>query len=355
MRAGDSEAGDAGRGADMRMTTQARRGLDDWRMLIAVLALLTGPSTATMAQTVSDQTPGPMMRIQAPLPPSDVRITVPSVILAAPASDVALGIRVEPRGGTPPQSLVRIRGLPPTAALSDGYAISPGSWAVPIAALDRLRLIVPQGTAGKQEITVSLVTSEGVVLSEVKSALVIAAAGLITPEAKRPDPAATAPAPPAPVAKPPPAPAPVETARPAPPPPPAPTPPPSPPAAEAPPKAAPPPAKATVAAPLPAKPKAPPPLSDEARKRAEGYLTRGQTHLKNGDIASARLFFQRAAEVGLAEAALAMGDTYDAIELQSIKAQGTRPDPAEARRWYERAAELGSAEAGERLKRVGAR
>ncbi len=96
-------------------------------------------------------------------------------------------------------------------------------------------------------------------------------------------------------------------------------------------------------------------MTEEARKRADGYFARGQQHLKDGDIASARLFFQRAAEVGLAEAALAMGATFDADELQRLKAQGTRADAAEARRWYERASELGNAEAGTRLKRLGAR
>ena len=77
--------------------------------------------------------------------------------------------------------------------------------------------------------------------------------------------------------------------------------------------------------------------------------------MDNGDIASARLFFQRAADEGLADAALAMGATFDPGELTKLKAHGLRADAGEARRWYERAAELGSGEAIDRLKRLGAR
>lgn len=346
----------------MSKTETARQ---PWRLAVPAIAVLCVCATHGQgaAQTVVEPSPGTMMRVQAPIPPPDVRITVPSVILAAPASDVAIGIRIEPKGTVPPDSFVRVRGLPPTAALSEGHTISPGAWAVPIAALERLRLIVPQGSAGKREITVALVTTDGTVLSEAKSALVVAAAGLITPDAKPPETAAAVPAPPPELPKPVAPPPPVEAVRPAPPPP---APPPPAVAAPPPPKAAPAEKPAPPQAAVPQKQAAPPPvaapkppaaapLTEEARKRAEGYHARGQQHLKDGDIASARLFFQRAAEVGLAEAALAMGATFDTPELQKLKAQGIRADAAEARRWYERASELGSAEAAERLKRLGAR
>ncbi len=225
-----------------------------WRVAVPAMGLLwiSALDGQVAAQTVVEPSPGTMMRVQAPIPPPDVRITVPSVILAAPASDVAIGIRIEPKGTVPPDSFVRVRGLPPTAALSEGHTISPGAWAVPIAVLERLRLIVPQGSAGKREISVSLVTTDGTVLSEAKAALVVAAAGLITPDAKPPETAAAVPVPPPEPPKALPPPPPVEVVRPTPPPP------QPPPVVAAPP---PPPKPAPQQAAVPQKPAAPPPAA----------------------------------------------------------------------------------------------
>ena len=82
-------------------------------------------------------------------------------------------------------------------------------------------------------------------------------------------------------------------------------------------------------------------------------VQRGETLRQGGDIASARLFFERAAETGLPEAALALGATYDPHELAQLKVHGLRADSALARRWYERARELGHTEAATRLSRLG--
>ncbi|MFM9938021.1 MAG: hypothetical protein ACKVP7_00830 [Hyphomicrobiaceae bacterium] len=330
------------------------RGVSRHVRMVALAVAVGSPGWALAQSGVREGGLAPPMRVQAPIPPAEAEVTAPAVILAAPASEVALGLRIT--GGAPPpsNSFVRIRGLPPTAALSDGHAISPGAWAVPLSAIETLKLVLPTGLAGKREISVALVTSEGRVIHETKVALVVAAAGLIAPEARPPQ-ATTMPPPvrlPAPeVAQPPPPPPPpVALERPATLPPPPPASPPPPPPATAPPSAAPPPLP-----PPPATKDAKPAQSPESVKRAQGYLDRGLTLLKEGDIASARLFLQRAAEEGLAAAALAMGATFDAAELAQLRAHGIRPDPAEARRWYERASELGSREASERLKRLGAR
>lgn len=79
-------------------------------------------------------------------------------------------------------------------------------------------------------------------------------------------------------------------------------------------------------------------------------MTRGNQLLKEGNIAAARLFFERAVDEGLAEGALALGGTYDSRELQRLGAQGLRPDRDQARRWYEKARDLGSVEAADRLR-----
>jgi TPR repeat protein len=83
-------------------------------------------------------------------------------------------------------------------------------------------------------------------------------------------------------------------------------------------------------------------------------LARGQEYLASGNVAAARDFFERAAEIGLAAAALRLAATYDPVELRRVQAQGIVADPAMARRWYLRARELGALEAVERLARLGA-
>jgi TPR repeat protein len=65
------------------------------------------------------------------------------------------------------------------------------------------------------------------------------------------------------------------------------------------------------------------------------------------------MFFQHAAEAGLALGAIRLATTFDPTELTRLQAQGVRPDREEARRWYERARELGAPEAEERLARLG--
>jgi hypothetical protein len=79
----------------------------------------------------------------------------------------------------------------------------------------------------------------------------------------------------------------------------------------------------------------------------------GQDLLKNGDLSSARLLLVRAAKAGSAPAALSLGETFDPFLIQRFGAIGVQPDVAEAREWYQRAAQLGSNAAAEHLARLG--
>jgi hypothetical protein len=103
-----------------------------------------------------------------------------------------------------------------------------------------------------------------------------------------------------------------------------------------------------VAAPLPA-------LDPAKRASALKFVKRGDEELADGRVAPARLLYERAAEMGLAQAALALAGTYDPAELNQPHLRNVQPDLAEARRWYERARALGAAEAATRLQRLGAR
>jgi hypothetical protein len=243
------------------------------------------------------------------------RIVVATTILAEPASQAALSIQVGPPGSVPGNTFVRLRGLPASVSLSEGYAIAPGSWAVPLFGLPSLKAIVPAGVSGRSEIVIHLVSVDGTTLAETRTALVVGATTTIAPSER--------------------------------------------PAAERVPADRPPQRSALAISPSPSPGRnaQPPPtnLTPDEKQRAERLVVSGDRHLEQGNIGAARQFFQRAAEAGLAAGALKMAATFDPSELDrlGVKVQGAIPDRAEARKWYERARSLGAPEAEERLARIG--
>lgn len=120
-----------------------------------------------------------------------------------------------------------------------------------------------------------------------------------------------------------------------------------------------PPVKESAAAAPPTGASAPARLSNERRplRLAEEEIAvlikRGQDFLATGDLAAARLLLRRAAEAGSAEAALALGTTFDPVALQRLGAIGAVADLAKARQWYQRAVELGSSAASQQLAGLG--
>ena len=76
-------------------------------------------------------------------------------------------------------------------------------------------------------------------------------------------------------------------------------------------------------------------------------VKRGKDFVNHGDLIAARLLLRRAAEAGSAEAALALGETFDPVVFQRLHVIGIEPDAAMAQKWYQRAAELGSAAASQ--------
>jgi hypothetical protein len=87
------------------------------------------------------------------------------------------------------------------------------------------------------------------------------------------------------------------------------------------------------------------PLGDDEIVR---LIKRGRDFLKEGDFAAARLLFKRAADAGSADAALALGSTYDPAIIKQLGAVSVAPDRDRALRWYETAADRGSADAADR-------
>jgi TPR repeat protein len=77
----------------------------------------------------------------------------------------------------------------------------------------------------------------------------------------------------------------------------------------------------------------------------QALLGRGDALVAKGDIASARLFYERAAEAGDGQAALRLGESYDPAFLAQAHLTGVRGDAVAAAHWYQRARELGITEA----------
>jgi hypothetical protein len=117
----------------------------------------------------------------------------------------------------------------------------------------------------------------------------------------------------------------------------------------------------TAAAQQAAKPSAAPPAVAQATSphlsaaAIGALLAHGNAAFRKGDIAAARLLFQRAADVGEGRGALGMGATYDPAFLRLSPLRILYGDPAEARAWYLHALVLGAAGAERRLINLQAR
>jgi hypothetical protein len=81
-------------------------------------------------------------------------------------------------------------------------------------------------------------------------------------------------------------------------------------------------------------------------------VTRGDAFVGSGDIVSARLFYERAANGGNGGAALRLGTTFDPAFLSQARVRDIPDDPAKALSWYRRAADLGNPAAQEHLQNL---
>ena len=98
-----------------------------------------------------------------------------------------------------------------------------------------------------------------------------------------------------------------------------------------------------------------PPSQSQSPERTQTQLhARGMELLQRGDLDAARKYFERAADAGHAQSALALAETYDPYEFARLKVFGLQPNLSLARKWYVRAQELGG-NVGERLRRLDGR
>lgn len=105
------------------------------------------------------------------------------------------------------------------------------------------------------------------------------------------------------------------------------------------------PAQAAVIAP----PAPPVPAKTLDAETLAGLMTRARSLMAVGDIAAARLLLERAANAQDASAAFLLAQTYDPAVLGTSDTRSITADVTAARDWYQRAAQLGSAEAKQRL------
>jgi TPR repeat protein len=100
-------------------------------------------------------------------------------------------------------------------------------------------------------------------------------------------------------------------------------------------------------------PVAAPPAAPAARRmdpdELAAVMKRARGLVETGDITSARLLLERAAEAQEASAALLLAQTYDPAVLGTQDSRSITPDPAMARGWYQKAAQFGSRDAQQRL------
>jgi hypothetical protein len=113
-------------------------------------------------------------------------------------------------------------------------------------------------------------------------------------------------------------------------------------------------ANETVAMLEPGTPGAPDPPSSPAVRALDAekiklLMKQGEQSMAAGDVVTARIAFQRAAEAGDAKAAVALGATYDPTVLAKLGVVGIGADVAKARSWYQKAEKLGSPDAKQRL------
>jgi hypothetical protein len=89
------------------------------------------------------------------------------------------------------------------------------------------------------------------------------------------------------------------------------------------------------------------PATYSAKPDVEALIREGNKSMRGGDIAGARVFYQKALASGEPAAALVMGRSYDPVYFTKIETRNAEPDPAKALEWYERARNAGAGHTAE--------
>jgi hypothetical protein len=244
-----------------------------------------------------------------------IALDVPEIIEVESGVETVIRISVAPEGAPPVRAMLLLRGVPSSVALTRGRRFSSGIWVVNVSAIRDVRLLAEPGARHDRQITFSLVTLEGETLGEASSRLVIASEpGSATADISQENTENR-----------------VVTLR-----------------ATPPDRGGPPSPNTRILG-------VPDGRTADERKTLI-LIARGDQNFAEGKINAARLLYQRAAELGSARAAFAVGRTYDPAQLKGLPiVGGIGGDRELARQWYEKARDMGSNNAKLMLEKFGQR
>ncbi|MEJ2227382.1 MAG: hypothetical protein P8Y67_03915 [Alphaproteobacteria bacterium] len=260
---------------------------------------------------------GDTSKAKAQSRPAPLYINMPATFQIPPNKNVPLPIQISPQSSLPKQSMVLIRGLPPSIALTAGRAFESGVWGVKPSDLPKLRINSLGGTGLTSRLSISIVTLDGTVLAQSSLDLVVIEPSEQNTAKKAPDSQPQ-----------------VKTAY----------------------------TGADTNADADQNPNTgstaeadttPLQVSPKDKPRIAKLMKKGNEYFQIGSINIARGFYGKAADLGSKEAMVSLARTFDPTELEETSVSITvKPNVAQARKWYEKAKRRGSAKAAEYLERL---
>jgi hypothetical protein len=248
-------------------------------------------ATTPPAQTAATATAEPPAPDPRPVDNASKPKLMANTAVGAPDTPIRLNIAL--MSSDVGDALVSLKGLPKEAKLSTGIDVGGGQWLLPPARLKDLTVTTPGNAAGSYQLEAQLLKDDA--QTSISDAVPFT---LNVGIAAAPKPAPAQPAP--------------------------------------------------SAAPGSVKPDASrlALLPDEAPLPETDFLTQvlirdGNKKMREGDIAGARRLYEQAWQSGNAEAALAMGRSYDPTYFEKLTVKTGKPDPANAFTWYKRALDGG--------------
>lgn len=157
---------------DVQPQPGRRRSHDAVLLLLAVAGLLTGLASFVAMLTFVSPGRGIVVASERDDAARVPTIAVAPVVVAQPWQETPFPIHITPPGAKR-GSYLEIDGLPALAMLSEGHATRPGSWRVPVDKLATLKITSPATEDAKLRLAITLVSPDGVVLSEARPLLAV--------------------------------------------------------------------------------------------------------------------------------------------------------------------------------------
>lgn len=204
--------------------------------------------------------------------------------------------------------LLKISGIPEGAYLTSGHRDEDKIWALTVAELKDLRLVVPEAEDPTLDLAVAAFEPQTGELAAPVKTMTVALSDVVVQPASAPPPSQTAAANTAKASQP----API-----------------------------PPPDSMTVAS-----------LDPSQASAARSLVLEGDELLKSGDVRQARVSYEKAWTAGSPAGAYGMARSFDPVVLGALALKNDKPDTAKALAWYERAATAGHAGAADSIVRL---